>query len=315
MAMPIRFFTIVLNGMPFLRYHLPMLQKLTVPWEWHIAEGLAELRHDTAWSLRKRWSIRKPFRLQTCGWIPQHLHDGGLSVDGTREYLDEIAALDSRVKVLRKPPGTFWDGKREMVRAACGGLKTESLLWQVDSDELWTANQIHTAHEMFEREPTKTAARYWCHYYVGPELEILDRYCYGNGAGDWLRTWRARPGDVWEAHEPPQLQRDGVLLCDNAFSQAETEAKGLVFEHYAYVTEQQLDFKEAYYGYSNALRRWQKMQKATMPVSLRRYFHWARGTARVGRRPAGGLASYDPATEQWSFPESSGASRLAEQAA
>ncbi len=47
MATPIRFFTIVLNGMPFLRYHLPMLQKLTIPWEWHIAEGIgrAAARH------------------------------------------------------------------------------------------------------------------------------------------------------------------------------------------------------------------------------------------------------------------------------
>ena len=95
MATPIRFFTIVLNGMPFLRYHLSMMQKLTIPWEWHIAEGLAELRHDTAWSVRKRWTWRKPFRLQTTGWLPHEFHEGGRSIDGTSEYLDEIAALDS----------------------------------------------------------------------------------------------------------------------------------------------------------------------------------------------------------------------------
>src|ERR1700733_14549683 len=111
MGLPIRFFTIVLNGMPFLRHHLPVFQKLSVDWEWHIAEGLADLRHDTAWSLRKRWSIRKPFRLQSSGWLPGQMHAGGRSVDGTREYLDEIVALDSRVKVWRKPAGTLWDGK------------------------------------------------------------------------------------------------------------------------------------------------------------------------------------------------------------
>jgi hypothetical protein len=156
MTTPLRFFTIVLNGMPFLRYHLPMLQQLTVPWEWHIAEGLAELRHDTAWSVRKRWSWRKPFRLQTTGWIPHHLHDGGRSIDGTSEYLDEITALDPRVKVFRTPRGKFWDGKREMVRAACADINTETILWQVDSDELWTVNQIQKTYDMFAQTPDKT---------------------------------------------------------------------------------------------------------------------------------------------------------------
>ncbi|HEX4146665.1 MAG TPA: hypothetical protein VHY91_24395 [Pirellulales bacterium] len=305
MTTPIRFFTIVLNGMPFLKYHLPMLQKLNVPWEWHIAEGLAELRHDTAWSVRKRWSWRKPFRLQTTGFIPHHLHDGGRSIDGTSEYLDAIASLDSRVKIFRTPRGKFWDGKREMVRAACAGLNAETLLWQVDSDELWTVDQIHTVHEMFAQSPDKMAARYWCHYYVGPELEITDRNCYGNGRDGWIRTWRARPGDAWEKHEPPLLTRDGVPLCSLSFLQDETEAKGLVFEHYAYVTEAQAAFKEAYYGYTGALRYWRKLQQATPPLELGRYLPWVHHAARVERRPPGGLASYDPKSDRWSFPSPS----------
>ena len=312
MATPIRFFTIVLNGMPFLRYHLPMLQQLKIPWEWHIAEGLAQLRHDTAWSLRKRLSWRIPFRLQTSGWIPDDLHQGGRSIDGTSQYLDEIAGLDSRVKLWRTPPGTCWDGKREMVRAACAGLNTETLLWQIDSDELWTVDQIHTAHEMFAAAPAKMAARYWCHYYVGPELEILERNCYGNGRDGWIRTWRARPGDVWQAHEPPLLVRGEVPLCSNSFLQAETEAQGLVFEHYAYVTEQQVGFKEAYYGYTNALRHWRQLQQAVPPVQLERYLPWVHHPARVGRRPAGGLASYDAKTGKWSFPNLDASGRLAQ---
>jgi hypothetical protein len=315
MVTPIRFFTIVLNGMPFLRYHLPMLQKLTIPWEWHIAEGMADLRHDTAWSVRKLWTWRKPLRLQSAGWIPQHLHDGGLSIDGTRQYLDEIAASDRRVKVFRAPHGTFWDGKREMVRAACADLKSETLLWQIDSDELWTAEQIETTHEMFAATPKKMTARYWCHYYVGPELETLDRNCFGNGRDGWIRTWRARPGDVWLKHEPPLLVRDGVPLCRDSFLQAETEGKGLVFEHYAYVTEEQLAFKEAYYGLPDAVLYWRRLQQATPPLRLERYLPWVRHRTRVGRRPAGGLASYDPGTGQWSFPAAGVSARAIAQVA
>ncbi len=302
MVTPIRFFTIVLNGLPFLRYHLPMMQKLTIPWEWHIAEGLAELRHDTAWSVRKRWTWRKPFRLQSTGWIPHHLHDGGRSIDGTSQYLDEIAKADSRVKICALPRASFGTANAEMVRAACADLKTETLLWQIDSDELWTVDQIETTHDMFAATPSKTAARYWCHYYVGPELEILDRNCYGNGPDGWIRTWRTRPGDLWEKHEPPLLVRDGVPLCSQSFLQDETEAKGLVFEHYAYVTEAQAAFKEAYYGYTGALRHWRELQRATPPLQLGAFISpWVHHPARVGRRPPGGLANYDPRTRQWSL--------------
>ena len=315
MPLPIRFFTIVLNGMPFVRHHLPVFQQLSVPWEWHIAEGLADLRHDTAWSLRKRWSIRKPFRLQSRGWLPHEMHAGGRSIDGTSQYLDEIAALDARVKVFRKPVGSFWDGKREMVQTACANLAGETLLWQVDSDELWTAEQIHAVQAMFAQSPEKTAARYWCHYFVGPELEIVDRGGYGNGPEEWLRTWRARPGDVWQAHEPPLLVRQGVPLCRSAFTQAETEARGLVFEHYAYVTEQQVAFKEAYYGYPHALRHWNELQLAQPPIQLERYLPWVRQPVRVGYRPAARLAHYDPAARKWSLAAASAGGRAAASAA
>ena len=150
MALPIRFFTIVLNGMPFLRHHLPVFQQLSVPWEWHIAEGLADLRHDTAWSLRKRWSIRKPFRLQSSGWLPaadarrrpQHRRhqrisrrNRGCSIHGSKSGASRSARSGTANGKWCKRPAA--------------DLKTETLLWQIDSDELWTADQIHAAHEMF----------------------------------------------------------------------------------------------------------------------------------------------------------------------
>lgn len=46
--LPVHFFTIVLNGEPFIRYHEHMLNKLPFEWHWHIVEGVAELTHDTA---------------------------------------------------------------------------------------------------------------------------------------------------------------------------------------------------------------------------------------------------------------------------
>jgi len=99
--LPVHFFTIVLNGDPFIRYHLDVFRRLPFRWHWHVVEGVAELVHDTAWSVASG------------GRIDPAVHDGGLSVDGTSRYLDEIAAAEpERVSVYRKGDGAFWDGKR-----------------------------------------------------------------------------------------------------------------------------------------------------------------------------------------------------------
>src|SRR3954449_12884090 len=49
--LPVHFFTIVLNGEPFIRYHLDVFRRLPFRWHWHVIEGVASLVHDTAWSV------------------------------------------------------------------------------------------------------------------------------------------------------------------------------------------------------------------------------------------------------------------------
>src|SRR4028119_1091945 len=143
--MPIHFFTIVLNGEPFIRYHIEIFNQLPFNWHWHIVEGVADLKHDTAWTLRFGGKITNEF------------HSQGRSKDGTSEYIDEIARIyPENITVYRKPEGVFWDGKREMVNAPLENIKEECLLWQVDADELWTGEQICKARQMFVENPEKT---------------------------------------------------------------------------------------------------------------------------------------------------------------
>jgi hypothetical protein len=269
--LPVHFFTIVLNGMPFVRYHIDVLRELPFKWHWHVVEGVADLVHDTAWSK------------QMGGHIPEMCHRDGLSLDGTSGYLDELVAqFPDQITVYRKPKGHFWDGKLEMVQAPVAALTEECLLWQVDVDEFWTAGQIATARRMFIENPDKTAAYYWCHFFVGERLVVNSRNCYSqNPAMEWLRTWRYTPGDQWIAHEPPRLHRplpDGSS-CDlsrmKPFLHDQTEALGLVFQHFAYVLPEQLRFKESYYGYRGALACWQRLQEQkNFPVQLRDFFPW-----------------------------------------
>lgn len=278
--LPVHFLTIVLNGDPFIRYHLDVFRQLPFPWRWHIVEGVAEQVRDSSWCAQRG------------GRVPQDLHREGRSSDGTSEYLDRIAAEEpDRVSLYRKAPGTFWQGKVEMVTAPLAAMTEECLLWQVDADELWTAEQIVRARRMFLESPSRTAALYLCHFFVGPSL-VLDRVdSYGNyRAYEWLRTWRYQPGDFWHSHVPPRLMRpqpDGTeidLGAANPFLHEETAAGGLVFQHFAYATREQVAFKEVYYGYEGAVRRWEALQTVgggSLP--LRDFFPWVTDAATVSR--------------------------------
>jgi glycosyltransferase involved in cell wall biosynthesis len=278
--LPIHFFTIVLNGEPFIRYHEHVLSRLPVPWHWHIVEGVASLVHDTSWSVASG------------GHIPASIHDRGRSNDGTAEYLDGLAArVPDRVTLYRKPLDEFWDGKREMCNAPLSNIMEECLLWQIDADELWTAEQISAVHREFVKDPSRTAALFWCDYFVGPEKMISTRYNYAeNPAQEWRRTWRFKPGDRWLTHEPPTLSRRCNWVSrqwrklerrspfrrrkEKAFRHDETEAVGAVFQHFAYATEAQVNFKESYYGYTGALEKWRVLQSHRGSGFLRDYFPW-----------------------------------------
>jgi len=299
--LPIHFFTIVLNGEPFIRYHIDIFKQIPFKWHWHIIEGVADLKHDTGWSL------------QLGGKITDEIHKKGRSKDGTSEYLDELAVkYPENVTLYRKPEGEFWDGKREMVNAPLANIKEECLLWQVDVDEIWTLEQICNNRKLFIKNPEKTAAFYWCWYFVGENLVISSRNCYAqNPQQDWLRTWRFKPGYIWAAHEPPILVEnlpDGEqknVAALNPFMHAETEKEGLIFQHFAYVTPEQLRFKEQYYGYQNAVSQWQTLQsQSKFPVYLREYFAWVGDNTTVDRAESLGvvpLVQKDVTADNWKF--------------
>lgn len=278
--LPIHFFTLVLNGHPFIEHHIRVLETLPFEWHWHIVEGVADLKNDTAWSLGNG------------AYIPETMHRDGVSIDGTTEYIDLLKErYPKRISVYRKQRGQFWDGKLEMVRAPLENINQECLLWQIDCDEYWTTHQLCAARQLFLDDPDKTAAFYWCWFFVGPRLVISTRNCYAqNPSQEWLRTWRYKPGMQWITHEPPIL---GVQASDNqwidsakidCFTHEVTAKHGLVFQHFAYVLDSQLIFKESYYGYKGALEGWKRLQNCQQfPVRLRDYFNWVRDLTEVDR--------------------------------
>ena len=123
------------------------MNALRCPWHWHIIEGMADLVHDGAWALTFG------------GELPGEAVRDGRSIDGTAEYLDEIASQNpARITLYRAPGHRRWDGKVEMVSAPLANLPEECLLWQVDSDELWTTEQFTRLRDLFLQNPQRTSA-------------------------------------------------------------------------------------------------------------------------------------------------------------
>jgi len=260
------FVTLALDAMPFITRHLSEFEKLELEWEWRIAEGVAAPKHCTKW----------------CAPMTPRL-----SFDGTTGYLESIAAWDTRVKLMQRE---LWNGKTHMLNALCHTIREPSLVWEVDADECWNAEQIMRMARMFAEHRVKNCAHFHCRYFVGKDIMITSRGGYGNNeAYEWKRVWRWEPGMRWKSHEPPVV--DGIT--ERPFTHAETEAAGLVFDHYAYATEAQVAFKEQYYGsinnecgklYKDAVKGWMRLQEnREWPADLKQYMPWVGDGVRVER--------------------------------
>lgn len=242
--------TIVLDGLPQITWHLPVFNRLKIPWVWHVAEGVADNVLDTSWC--KKMAPR-------------------LSNDGTTTYLNSIRH-HPRVRIYQQQ---LWHGKVSMFRTVSNAIKEPGIILQVDSDELWEPWQIEKIVEQFERLPTLTCARFPCVYLIGQNIRTVGENCYGNNPGEFLRAFRFSPGMKWLKHEPPMLE-GATGTTEVCMSRDTSRELGLTFWHYAWVFPQQVAMKELYYGYDHAFERWRNIQtNQHWPIKdLRRWIPW-----------------------------------------
>lgn len=246
--MKLEIFTLVLDGEPYIRHHLPQFEKLLTPWHWTITHGVAANTGSTAWCRRiePRWSL-----------------------DATTPYLHEISTHPN-VTVLQKK---WWPGgKDEMVRSCTDRIKGPCLLLEIDSDECWTAEQLERMTQMFEEHPHAMRALFWCKYYLGKNIIATSENGYGNRVSEWARAWKFTPGMQWQSHEPPMLNGNHGAVLSRDF----TRSLDLVFQHFAYADERSVTFKENYYNYPGALAHWRRLQENQQwPISdLRNFLPW-----------------------------------------
>lgn len=237
--------------MPFIAQQYEIIPKVFD--EWIIVEGYSKPVLDTAWC--KEIDINK-FTIN------------GLSNDGTTEFLDRIKS--DKIRIIRKPEGEFWNGKTEMCNAAVKGL-SNTVLMEFDADEIWDVNILREVTDYSKNNfNTFDGMMFFCNCFVGQNLITVGENCYGNNPNEWCRLWNVREETCFKTHEPPRMH-GLVKILDRNY----TRQQGWVFNHYSYIYEKQLKFKEDYYGYSGAVEQWNALQKnKNFPCKLNTYLKW-----------------------------------------
>ena len=243
-------FTIVLDGSPWVGAQFAELCRLRdIDWHWSIVEGASLPVKDTAWMGNQT---------------------GKVSHDGTHQFLRALAD-HPRITVNSKPE---WDGKTEMINAALTAFKDDGILLQMDSDELWKADQLAQLRRIFMWNPEYNTVQVEMDYMLGPNVISTSTDGYGNRKNEWIRAWRYQVGLWMERHEPPVFNGNKDKICERDDS---TKLLGKIL-HMAWVTPQQVAYKQCIYrgGYDNACEDWDKLQKnSDWPVKdLKQMLPW-----------------------------------------
>lgn len=257
--MKLHIITLALDAMPFLPMQLACFNRLELDWKWHIVEGVAANVNCTGW----------------CKAI-----ESGLSEDGSHQFIQSLAR-HPRVHVRWSKLWT--GGKVEMCNAAIEHMHEPAVLMQIDADEIWEPWQLESIFMLMNEPGLETTARFYDRYFVGPNIVTVGENCYGNNPGEFLRAWKFQPGMKFARHEPPvMIDCDGKLV-DVSISRDQTRNCELVFDHYAYAYESQVAFKERYYGYTDAVRHWRRLQShvGPWPVKLKDFLPWVDDRAQA----------------------------------
>ena len=198
----------------------------------------------------------------------------GLSMDGTTEYLSRLRN-HPRVHVTSRE---LWDGKTAMCNACLDGVNTPCVVMQIDSDEIWTTEQIEAIATIFEAHPIDRM-QFWCRYYVGLNIVVgpKDGRTYGCRQNEWMRAWRmTHSGQRFLTHEPPVF----AGCTGQMMGRDESAGYGLEFDHFAYATHAQVEYKERIYGYAGAVAGWERLQANRIwPTPLRPFMPWVGANA------------------------------------
>lgn len=256
-------YTIILNGLHHLTHqHYAEYLASTLDY-WIIIEGANHSGGSTSW----------------CHPVQARYHRNGSSIDGTLPFLQELEKNYPSVR-CHYAQG-LWASKDAKINAAIDIVKTltdSCFLWEIDCDEQWTIEQMEYAEKELILQRGKTGV-FLCDFYVGKNL--LAKGEWGEGKLEpYRRLWNWQ-GEYYETHEPPRLAGGNgkeVLLSPR-------------FNHYAYYFEEDVAFKDAFYGdHKGILDKWRQLQTETQfPQPLSRLLpplgRWGTSNTVIVQKP------------------------------
>lgn len=225
----ISFGVIVLNGEPFTRYCLRSLYPFAH--EIIVVEGASAMAAGIATA-------------------------DGHSVDGTLATLRAFKRLedpDDKVTIVTAEdegrPDGFWPGDKDEQSRAYAKRATGDYLWQVDSDEFYTPEDMGTILALLDERPAITAVSFKMLTFWGSPDYVADGWFLRRGADCYHRLFRWGPGYEYVTHRPPTVTdpagRDTRSVC--WVDAAATERMGVRLYHYSLLFPRQVQDKCRYY--------------------------------------------------------------------
>jgi hypothetical protein len=199
--------------------------------KWVIIEGFSRNGGSTEWCT----SIRPPHQ----------------STDGTIETCQDLAS-QYPTKVIFHTSAQGYASKDDQVNKGIELLQgnPDGWLWQVDSDEQWTEQDLTEAESMLEIGSNVAGGFQFYHYLCKDSdgKQLVGKGSWGDNIVARLWWWH---GQKFKTHEPAIMHgQDGIKFLPQKF------------HHYSYVFEQDVEFKSKYYkGYRPVLSNWRMLQQ------------------------------------------------------
>lgn len=225
----ITFGLIVLNGEPFVRYNLRALYPFAH--QIIVVEGAVPAAANVA--------------------TPD-----GHSTDGTlttlRNFKTSEDPEDKLIIVTAEDegyPNGFWPGEKHEQSQAYARRATGDYLWQVDVDEFYHPEDIHTIWALLGNQPDIAAVSFKMITFWGGFDYLTDGWYLRQGAEIYHRLFKWGPGYRYVTHRPPTVYDayNQDLRTKKWIHGYELAQRGILLYHYSLVFPRQVKEKCEYY--------------------------------------------------------------------
>jgi hypothetical protein len=226
----VTFGVIVLNGMPFVPYHLRALYDFAH--EIIVVEGAAPGARGNATA-------------------DGHSRDGTL--DELRRFVRDEDPENKVTLVTAEDEGHadgFWPGEKDEQSRAYARRATGEYLWQVDIDEFYRPDDMRRILELVAADSSIQAVSFRTLTFWGAPDCVADGWFLRRGAADYHRLFRWGEGYTYHTHRPPTvLDAAGRDTRTLGWLDAEETARlGVEMFHYSLLFPFQAVEKVEYYS-------------------------------------------------------------------